>query len=286
MRDCSEAEQFFDAYLDGGLSGSLRLEFDAHRLRCPVCQQKLAMMEACEHIISGDTRMPALSDDFTYRVMNEIRDRRVLRLRARRTRIVAAASILLPAAAVLLLAVLWPFDFQVYDDFKAGGVDLFEINSNGSVHFDYGGPRTMWVNCGDIPSSIDGQWVAPLGDDLNPPLGGSIWWDVSGVAPDRILTIEWVDIQEYGGTGGTVDLEVNLYEGSNLIVTQYREVIPMLFSSDGVVGINAGDEVRGQELFCAALGQLPSTDFDVWYVHSGGTSTEGTTWGAIKSLYR
>lgn len=107
--NCSEAEQFFDAYLDGGLSGSLRLEFDAHRLRCPVCQQKLAMMEACEHIISRDTRMPSLSDDFTYRVMNEIRDRRVLRLHARRTRIVAAASILLPAAAVLLLAVLWPF---------------------------------------------------------------------------------------------------------------------------------------------------------------------------------
>ena len=85
--NCAEAEQFFDAYLDGELSGSLRLEFDAHRLRCPLCQQKLAMMEACEHIIARDTRTPACSDDFTYRVMNEIRERRVLRLHARRRRV-------------------------------------------------------------------------------------------------------------------------------------------------------------------------------------------------------
>lgn len=107
--NCREAEQFFDAYLDGELAGSLRLEFDAHRLRCPVCQQKLAMMEACEQIIAHDARMPALSDDFAYRVMNEIRQRRVLTLHARRRRIVRAASVLLPAAAAVLLAVFWPF---------------------------------------------------------------------------------------------------------------------------------------------------------------------------------
>ena len=34
------------------------------------------------------------------------------------------------------------------------------------LHFDIGGPRTLWINCGDAPSTIDGQWVAPLGDDL------------------------------------------------------------------------------------------------------------------------
>ena len=47
--NCSEAEQLFDAFLDGQLTGSLRLELDAHRLRCRRCQQTLAMMEACEH---------------------------------------------------------------------------------------------------------------------------------------------------------------------------------------------------------------------------------------------
>ncbi|MFN0137332.1 MAG: anti-sigma factor family protein [Phycisphaerae bacterium] len=75
--NCVEAEQLYDAYLDGELGGSLRLEFDAHRLRCPLCQQKLAMLEACEQIIAGDRRTPALSDDFTDRVMAQIAGTRV-----------------------------------------------------------------------------------------------------------------------------------------------------------------------------------------------------------------
>jgi hypothetical protein len=102
---CSEAEQFFDAYLDGELAGSLRLEFDAHRLRCTVCQQKLAMMESCEHILARDTRGPVLSDDFTDRVMDEIEQRRVLAAHSRR-RLVIGAAVALQAAAVIVFALL------------------------------------------------------------------------------------------------------------------------------------------------------------------------------------
>jgi anti-sigma factor RsiW len=105
--NCAEAEQFFDAYVDGELSGSLRLEFDAHRLRCPLCQQKLAMMEACEHVLARDGRAPAPARDFTDRVMQEVHERRVITLHARRRRrIVATAAALPAAAAVLLFAIL------------------------------------------------------------------------------------------------------------------------------------------------------------------------------------
>jgi hypothetical protein len=107
--NCSQAEQFFDAYLDGELSGSLRLEFDAHRLRCPLCQQKLAMMEACEHTLARDSHALTAPDDFTERVMDQIRERRVIKLHARRRRITVAASVLAPAAAIALFAFLWPF---------------------------------------------------------------------------------------------------------------------------------------------------------------------------------
>lgn len=107
--NCRDAEQFFDAYLDGELDGSLRLEFDAHRLRCRDCQRQLAMLESFEHIIAGDRRGPTLSDDFTDRVLGEI-DRRGIRparvLLSRRFVVPAAA--LLPAAAVLLLTFAWP----------------------------------------------------------------------------------------------------------------------------------------------------------------------------------
>lgn len=196
----------------------------------------------------------------------------------------ATAGTNVPIGDDELVPVALPFDFSVYDDDYSAGASI-EVNSNGSVHFDFGGPRTLWVNCGDIPSTIDGQWVAALGDDLDPTSGGTVWWIVTGTAPNRVLTFEWVDVPEFGGTGA-VDLQVNLFETTNMIVTQYREGIPPEFLGDGVVGLNAGDGVRGQELYCASSGGLPSTEFDVSWTRGGATPVEPSTWGDIKAIYR
>jgi len=100
--NCHEAEQLFDAYFDGELSESLRLEFDAHRLSCPLCEQKLAILEACAHTISSDHDVPPLADDFTDRVMAQVRQTPVPIARLRR-RWVAAAALANVAAAVALL---------------------------------------------------------------------------------------------------------------------------------------------------------------------------------------
>lgn len=105
--NCSEAERLFDAYLDGELSGSLRFEFDAHRLHCPMCQRKLAMMEACEHILVGDTRGPALSDDFTERVMSQVAIRGEQMRRSRHLKLYVGAAIGLQAAGVALFVFVW-----------------------------------------------------------------------------------------------------------------------------------------------------------------------------------
>lgn len=106
--NCAECERLFDAYLDGQLTGSLRLELDAHRLRCRRCQQALAMMEAFEHVVMSDRRAPALSDDFTRRVMGKIHQQRPLVKRLFGTRTALALGALAQAAAVVLLAVLLP----------------------------------------------------------------------------------------------------------------------------------------------------------------------------------
>ncbi|MFO0840409.1 MAG: zf-HC2 domain-containing protein [Phycisphaerae bacterium] len=104
--NCSEAERLFDAYLDGELSGALRLELDAHRLRCRRCQQTLAMLEACEHVLSAKTRAPALAADFTERVMARVaiaQPRKTISLR----RWIWAGSSVMSAAATIVLAMLW-----------------------------------------------------------------------------------------------------------------------------------------------------------------------------------
>lgn len=104
--NCGESERLFDAYLDGQLTGTLRLEFDAHRLRCRHCQQTLAMLESCAHLIASDRRGPSLSADFTERVMAAVSESaapRGRRLTATRAAFVAGA--VLQAAAVVMFAV-------------------------------------------------------------------------------------------------------------------------------------------------------------------------------------
>lgn len=101
---CSECEQLFDAYLDGQLAGSLRLEFDAHRVRCRRCQQTLSMLEAIGHVIASDAPGPELSGAFTDRVMGQIeRPRRVLRFPLR---VAIVTGAVVQAAAVLILALV------------------------------------------------------------------------------------------------------------------------------------------------------------------------------------
>jgi len=103
--NCADTEQLLDAYLDGQLAGSLRLEFDAHRLRCKHCQQMVAMLESVGHVVASDTDVPALSDDFTSRVLAEVRHSQPApaRLRLRHIRLVGGVA--LQAAAVIVFAV-------------------------------------------------------------------------------------------------------------------------------------------------------------------------------------
>ncbi len=104
--NCSECERLFDAYLDGQLAGSLRLEFDAHRLRCRRCQQTLAMLESVGHVITSDSQVPELPDDFTERVLHSLQPAPVRVRRFPSLRVATVVGALLSAAAVLTIA-LW-----------------------------------------------------------------------------------------------------------------------------------------------------------------------------------
>jgi hypothetical protein len=107
--NCPECEQLFDAYLDGQLAGTLRLEFDAHRLRCPRCQQTLAMLEAAGHVIASDAVVPELSPDFTDRIMQAVAAPAPRIVRFPSTRVALFAAAIVQVAAVVSFVVLWPF---------------------------------------------------------------------------------------------------------------------------------------------------------------------------------
>ena len=104
---CPECEQLFDAYLDGQLAGTLRLEFDAHRLRCRRCQQTLAMLEAVGHVIASDTQVPELSANFTDRVLHEVEQPRPRVVRFTSPRVALVAAAIVQVAAVVTFVVVW-----------------------------------------------------------------------------------------------------------------------------------------------------------------------------------
>lgn len=67
--DCRQAQQLFDAYLDGELSPSLATELGAHRVQCADCRRALALLEVSGHIISADHDEIIPDEAFTDRLL-------------------------------------------------------------------------------------------------------------------------------------------------------------------------------------------------------------------------
>jgi hypothetical protein len=105
---CEEAQQLFDAYLNGELAGSLATELGAHRVECSDCRRALALMEVSGQIIASDRDPVALSSDFTERLLACVETPTVSKSRVLWRRMYVAGP--LAAAAVVVLALFGMFD--------------------------------------------------------------------------------------------------------------------------------------------------------------------------------
>lgn len=105
---CAQFQQLIDAYLDQELSASLRLEFDAHRVKCDACQRSLTMVEAITNTVCDDRDVPALTGDFTNRIMSAVAQQRPHRPRLVTWRLWTATAAVMQAAAILAIAILHP----------------------------------------------------------------------------------------------------------------------------------------------------------------------------------
>jgi len=94
-----------DAYLDGELGGTLKLEFEAHVVECKTCGHMLGMMDAVGQIVAAPgPDEPRLSADFTDRVMADwAGQKRNLRWWYRMTRDAAAASVVLALGSAMIM---------------------------------------------------------------------------------------------------------------------------------------------------------------------------------------
>ncbi len=100
--NCKQAQNLFDTYLNGELSGPLATEFAAHKVSCDKCRRELALLEVAGHVIASDTDTPILSDEFTDRLLAACQTRQELPW-YRQRRILFKISAPLAAAACLAM---------------------------------------------------------------------------------------------------------------------------------------------------------------------------------------
>ncbi len=151
------------------------------------------------------------------------------------------------------------FDFEfygvLYSEIVVGvnGILEFENNFDFSPFFNFPIPSNRQPN----------GFIAPYWDDLYPGLSssGNIYTLLEGTAPNRRLTIAWVELLFYADDFGDdpvadspVTFEVILYEGSNDIVFQY----PRAYQADSAtIGI-----------------EHQSGDFGLQYLYNGQNNDE------------
>ncbi len=119
----------------------------------------------------------------------------------------------------------WPFDFRFYDDSYTSSNQL-SIGTNGFIRLD-GIASTSYTDAVnyDLTSSATsfGQLVALcLYDDNFGDAGSHLYYLISGSSPNRVLTVEYSNVEIDWNDGKYADVQVSFYETSNRVVIKFR----------------------------------------------------------------
>ncbi len=125
--------------------------------------------------------------------------------------------------------------------FNYFGTDFteFNISSNGFLTFESSG---FSENSNEISTSFTNYIVAPLWDDLSGD-GGQASYLITGAAPNRILTVEWLNWKwGYTAASAGISFQIKLYESThstspNKIEFIYRQESGGLASASASIGL-------------------------------------------------
>lgn len=155
-----------------------------------------------------------------------------------------------------------PFTF----DFYGTGHTEIAVGSNGVVYFED-------VYLGLANTCLPGTnsygvntFIAVYWDDLNPSVGGAVYYEIIGTAPDRRLIVQWQDVPNFGTTD-PITVQAVLFEGSNNIRLQYLD--PSSEAGSGAtVGIQGDATTNALEYSCDAASLSP--DLAICFAHPAG----------------
>jgi hypothetical protein len=131
-----------------------------------------------------------------------------------------------------------PFTFSIYDTVVSAGTNI-RLSTNGNIQFTPSGGNAAFANTA-LPGSVLGNvpGVLPYWDDLDLSGGNNgIFSDVTGVAPNRTLKLEWKGIR-YNVPADVVNFAVFFHENSDAFEFVYNNAATASGGS-ATVGVQA-----------------------------------------------
>jgi len=108
--------------------------------------------------------------------------------------------------------------------------------------------------------------VAPLWDDLavSPTGGGSVSYLTTGTAPNRVFTMQWLNMRwNFSAAGPVISFQVKLYETTNAVQFVYRQEATAASTPSASIGITATATGSGNFLSLNNSGTAPTASSTV-----------------------
>ncbi len=110
------------------------------------------------------------------------------------------------------------FNFQ----YNCNDYSVLRVSSNGVIFLGNTAIGTNPLN--NLNTSTDRPSIAPLWDDMQCDVTGQVSYFLSGVSPNQVLTIEWLNMR-WGKSQKlpVISFQTTLYESSNVLEFIYRQ---------------------------------------------------------------
>ncbi len=119
----------------------------------------------------------------------------------------------------------------------------FTMSSNGFISLGGANTSSLTTNDFSTANAASRPILAPLWDDLDGRATGSVsraFYELTGSAPNRVLTVEWRNWEwNYGSSTPVISFQVKLYETSNNIDFVYRSETGSVNSGSASIGIGS-----------------------------------------------
>lgn len=172
-----------------------------------------------------------------------------------------------------------PFNFCFYGDIY----NQFTIGSNGLISFDltYANNFNQWVIANGIPGNIDAlnSIMSPF-HDIDPGVGGQIFYDIIGIAPCRAAVVSWYDVPMFDCNNLIATQQLVIYETTN-VIDIYVQDKPICTSWNAAAAIMGIQDATGTQSLVINNYNFPTVwtnTNEAWRISPDGIPNYAVSW--------